>query len=145
MAKYSGKTVRALAETYWAQQKKDGIASEIEVEILPRENVVDPMLLLKTLESDRNIDALTPLANALLTGTKVRFTCRDKVLSEIDVAPGMNLGHAFVGKPYLLQALFNTVYGLMVGKLTVPSSVLNELEGSMAEPPDPDDKQAKKK
>jgi hypothetical protein len=144
MARYNGKEIRALAETYWAQQKKDGVASEIEVEILPQENVVDPMLLLKTIESDRSVGDLEPLANALLAGTKVRFFYKDKLLGETSVAPGVPLGQLFASKPYLLQALFNAVYGILVGKLSAPSSVLSALGGSTGEA-DVQQQQAKKK
>jgi hypothetical protein len=141
MSRYTGKDIKDIVKEYTDQQKT---VLDIAVEIKPHENVVDPMLLLGTINSERSAEDMIPLAQAALGGTTVIFYYGDAVLGEYALPVNPNFGLIFTGKPYLLQILFNAVYGIMLGKLKVPSNVLKTQEGT-PEPAEESEKTAKKK
>lgn len=133
MAKHSLKDAGKLAQKFFEQRQAetagDFSVQDIEIDIEP-ENRIDPMLLLKTYNSpDRSVESLMPLMKAVAANTKVTFSIGETVLGQYAFNNDPNFGEMFMGKPYLLNILFDFGYGLMLGKLIVPSSVLKKQEG----------------
>jgi hypothetical protein len=134
MARHSLKDASKLARKFFEQraekQKPGGISAlDVEISIEP-ENRIDPMLMLSVYNSpDKSVEAVTPLIKALTANTKVTFYAGDTVLGQYAFGAEPNFGETFMGKPYLLNLLFDFGYGLMLGKLSLPSSVLKKQEG----------------
>jgi hypothetical protein len=127
MAKFTGKEARALADAFVAQKRE--IFGDIEMEIVPKENAVDAMLMLRMLDNaDKGVEAIIPVAKAMLGGTTVAFRYGTTLLAECKLPESPSFETVFADKPYLLQALFDTVYGIVLGKLQVPSGVLKRHE-----------------
>jgi hypothetical protein len=127
MAKFTGKEARALADAFVAQKRE--IFGDIELEIVPKENAVDAMLMLRMLDNaDKGVEAINPVAKALLGGTTVKFRYGATLLAEYKLPESPSFETVLADKPYLLQALFDTVYGIVLGKLQVPSGVLKRHE-----------------
>jgi hypothetical protein len=131
MAKFTGKEARALTDAFVIQKRE--ILGDIEIEVLPKENAVDVMLMLRTLDNaDKGIEAIIPVAKALLGGTTVKFRYGATLLAEYKLPQSPSFDTVFADKPYLLQPLFDTVYEIVLGKLQVPSGVLERHEGRSA-------------
>jgi hypothetical protein len=123
MANYKSEDIRKATEAYVAGQRA---LSDVEVEI-SRENTVDPLMLVRCVNSGRSVDNLVILAAEMLRGSSVRFKRGREVLYSAQMGIDLTaetFSNRFVGQPAFMELLLNTVYGIMLKKLTPPSSGL---------------------
>jgi hypothetical protein len=127
MANYTSEDIRKATESYLAGQK--ALAS-VQVEI-SSENTVDPLMLVRCINSGRSVDNLVILAAEMLRGSSVRFKQGRETLYSVQMGIDLTaetFSNRFTGQPALMEVLLNTVYGIMLKKLTPPSSALKALE-----------------
>jgi hypothetical protein len=124
MALYNVDTINQIVDEY--TQGQDFLAN-VEIDILPQENNIDPLEALRMVQAERSLDNSLKLASAFVAGKKVAFTNGPVVLHEFTAIAGKPLQDYFKEKPYLLSILCSTSWGILLKKLTPPS------EGSVSE------------
>lgn len=97
--------------------------SDIDIEIVGGEAEVDPLTLLRIYDDKASVDNELILATGFCNGRVIRFTKQGSLIHEVNYTAGGDLTQHFAGKPYLLDVLLKMSYGLMLKKLTPPSSV----------------------
>lgn len=127
MAKYTSQEVQELVERY--QNGRIGM-NNMSVEILPQENNVDALLLLRTFNSDKTVDDMLPLVQALCRQRTIKIASGETELFNATYDGTAPLQQVFAGKPWMLELLVNCCYAIMLKKLTPPSSVLEPVEAA---------------
>lgn len=94
--------------------------NDVSVEIEEGENAIDPIVLMRAYEAERNIELCLSLATQFCMNKRVVFRKNGKEIHSF-VYTGGDLGQKFKDKPYLLDVLFKASFGLMLKKLTPPS------------------------
>lgn len=104
------------------QQYADGQMwlNDVEMEIEGGENELDPLVLMRAYEADRNVDLYLSLASQFCMNKRVIFRRNGKDVLAF-VYTGGDLGQKFKGHAYLMDVMFKASYGLMLKKLTPPS------------------------
>ena len=84
-------------------------------------NEVDPLTLIRTFDVKPEASELTTLAEIMFNGKQLKFLYGDTVLKSIvyNNANGAKISHLFSDNPSLLDILLNTVYVLLLKKLTL--------------------------
>jgi hypothetical protein len=117
MAKYTSDEVQELLKKY---QEGRIMMNDMSVEILPEENNVDALLLLRTFNSDKNIDDMLPLVQAFCRQRQIKIKRKDKDIFNIVYDGNAPLETLFAKMPYYLDLLVNCCYAIMLKKLTPP-------------------------
>jgi hypothetical protein len=119
MSTYSLKGVQNLVETF--QTTKEGMA-DVVVEILPEENHVSNLLLLRTFNGEKSLDDIIGLTSAFIKNRQVTFKKGETILYSFIYGGEGALAEIFPrDKVWLLDLLINTTYMLMIKKLMPPS------------------------
>jgi hypothetical protein len=126
MAKFTNALIRSMSESY---RKGLEWMDEVEVDI-PRENNVDPLLLVRTINGPKDIDGLIPLAVEMLRGQTITFSRNGKIIYKASMGQMPNMSTIFAGHPEFLELVLNVVYGLMLKKLTPLSVASKDAENS---------------
>ena len=117
MGAIGNKDFAALLEEYTAGQ---AWLNNVEVEIEGGENELDPLVLMRAYEQERNVDLYLSLATQFCMNKRVVFLKDGKEIHSF-VYTGGDIGQKFKGKVYLMDVLFKVAFGLMIKKLTPPS------------------------
>lgn len=117
MGAIGSKEYNDMIERYAAGQEW---LNDVTVEIEGGENELDPLVLMRAYEAERNIDLYLSLASQFCLNKRIVFRAHGKEVHSF-VYTGGDLGKKFAGKVYLLDVLFKTAFGLMLKKLTPPS------------------------
>lgn len=118
MAVYDGQEYSRILDAF---KKGRSRLNDISVEIVGDENNLPPLVLLRAYESDPSIDVDMDLTVQMVMNRQVKFMRDGKVIHEFFYKGG-DLSDHFTNCPYLLDVLMKLCYGLMVKKLTPPSS-----------------------
>lgn len=94
--------------------------NDVEMEVEGGENELDPLVLMRAYEQERNIDLYLSLATQFCLNKRVIFRRNGKEIHSF-VYTGGDIGQKFKGKVYLMDILFKTAFGFMLKKLTPPS------------------------
>mgnify|MGYP000968173085 CR=1 FL=1 len=116
------------------KQFKQGNAwmNDVSVEIINDVNALNPLVLLKAYEDEPTVESSTALASQMVMNKEVQFKKSGKVVYGFTYNGG-DLSDKFIDAPYFLNLLLKLCYGIMIKKLTPPSSV-SELEGEQSAP-----------
>lgn len=95
--------------------------NDVQMEIEEGENEIDPIVLLRAYEAEVTIDNNLALASQFIMNKHVKFYREGKEILAFTYTGG-DIGIKFKSAPYLLDILLKTCYGLMLKKLTPPSS-----------------------
>lgn len=90
-------------------------------------NNVDTLILLRVMTGTPDINALAPLVETFLDGHKITFKIGEEVLKTVNYNKGSGnaLHLMFRDEPYLYDLLQQTVYTLLLKKLTPRSEGSN--------------------
>lgn len=93
--------------------------SEIEVEFDSINNI-DTLVLLRAMSKEPEVSEFAPIIETALDGHSIKFLLGDKVLKSIayNRGSGNALHLMFSDEPYLYDLLQQTVYALLLKKLT---------------------------
>jgi hypothetical protein len=108
----------------------------IQLQIIGGENDLDPEDMLRIYQSDRSLMNSKDLAARLVQGKEVilKSTFSGKELVHFKYVGG-DITHQFRSAPYLLDQFYSLCYGILLKKLTPPSSDFDMNEVSLkAEP-----------
>ena len=109
--------VDSIIKEYRAQR---AAASQIEVE-LSGVNNIDVLTLLRIMsKKEQSVDDIAQAAEIMLDGQSITFTCRNETIyaCSYNRGSGNALHLMFSDKAYLYDILQQTVYALMLKKLT---------------------------
>lgn len=95
--------------------------NDISVEIVGDENEIPPLVLLRAYEGEASLETELDLTTQMVMNRQVKFTKNGQVIHEFFFKGGDITDH-FTKCPYLLDILLKLCYGLMIKKLTPPSS-----------------------
>lgn len=123
MAKYSSLTVQGIVDDF---AKGREAMNGMSVEILPNENQVDALLLLRTYNSEKTTEDMIPLVQSFCRGRTIRVMQGDTELTSIVYDGTAPLQTVFAAQPWILDLLINCCYAIMLKKLTPPSIVLEK-------------------
>lgn len=115
--KISPDDVDSIIKEYTAQKAR---AAQITVE-LSGINELDTLLLLKTMEKrEPDVDDIAKVAEIMLDGQSVTFKDGETIVYSLcyNRSSGGRLHLMFTGKAYLYDILQQTIYALMLKKLT---------------------------
>lgn len=121
MAKYTSNDVQTIMDDF---AKGRDVLNGLSVEILPDENQVDALLLLRTFNSDKTTEDLVPLAQALCRNRTIKISQGSRELTSVHYDGTASFATLFVKQPWILDILLNCCYAIMLKKLTPPSPVL---------------------
>jgi hypothetical protein len=102
----------------YAKQKM--LAAQIAVE-LSGVNELDPLTLLRVMSvKEPGVDDLAPVCELMLDGRSISFTLNGKEIWGLSYnrGSGNSLQLMFTDKPYLYDTLQQTIYALLLKKLT---------------------------
>jgi len=123
MAAYGTKDVQNILDNF---AKGRDVMNGMTVEILPQENNVDALLLLRTFNGEKTADDLLPLAQAFCRNKTIRIVSGTKELYKVQFDGTAPMQNVFAKDPWVLDLVLNCAYALMLKKLTPPSVVLDE-------------------
>jgi len=95
--------------------------SDVDLDITPEENKIDPLEALKLYQGERSLENGLRLATLFCVGKKVAFTKGAKILVEFTPVAGKAIQSYLEDFPYLLDILCSAVWGILLKKLTPPS------------------------
>jgi hypothetical protein len=130
MAKLDTKALFALGDSY--RNAKKNLVEKIELEIVGGENNVPPLMLTDGLNGGNDSASLARLTAAFVEGKKLVFSANKKTVFEVEIPKNPDFNVIFGPRPYLVDVLFNTVYALMLKKLTPPLQDLEIVGGGSA-------------
>lgn len=130
MGAIGSKEYNSLIEQYAAGQEW---LNDVSVEIEGGENELDPLVLMRAYEAERNVDLYLSLASQFCLNKRVVFRNGGKEVHTF-VYTGGDLGKKFAGKVYLMDVLFKMAFGLLLKKLTPPSADSESEERQLDEP-----------
>lgn len=121
MAIYTSQEVLNTLEQF---QKGREVLNGMSVEIVPEENTVDALLLIRTFNSEKTVEDMVPLVQAMCRQRTIRIWQGNKKLFEMMYDGTASIQSMFAKQPWQLDLLINCCYSIMLKKLTPPLDVL---------------------
>ena len=113
---------KSFGEAMKAYQKGNNWLQDVQVEFTDGPADVDTLTLLRAYQADWDLDHSIQLASAFCLNKTVLITKGKHTLMELKYRGGDFASH-FNDKPYLLDLVARSCYGIMLKKLTPPSDV----------------------
>lgn len=117
-------------KAYTEYNQADTMMSNFTIDFPDGVNDVDPLLMIKTMQSRRDLSQQVEFTNVLINGKQVKIYLienNEKTLVQGFTHNGQGqLSHLFQERPYLLQLLLDYCIAYLVKKLTPPSHVSKE-------------------
>jgi hypothetical protein len=118
MATYNLKILEDIVGQYTAGQQ---YLQDVDIDITPEENKIDPLEALRMFQGERSIDNGLKLATLFCVNKTVTFTKGAKSLVAFTPVVGKPIQDYLIDYPYLLDVLCSAVWGILLKKLTPPS------------------------
>lgn len=117
MATYNVNLLSSIVDDFG---KGQAYLADVDLDIVPEENNIDPLEALKLYEGERSIENGLRLATLLCVNKEIAFTKGSIPLLKFTPVTGKAIQSYFVEKPYLLEILCSTCWGILLKKLTPP-------------------------